>query len=350
MRFSILCAVAVGLPLAAQQSYDLSGEHVAIYNLAGTHTLTAGSGNAVRVEVRTHGGDAGRLTVDRGNIDGRQTLVVRYPGNRIVYRHDRNYNFNTTLTVRGDGTFSDGDWDRGRRERGDRVEVRSSGDGLEAWAELRIAVPNGQRLSLYNGAGTITVTNVDGTLRLDGGATEVTTTGTRGTLSIDLGSGNANVTNAQGDVDVDTGSGSVTVNGVTGGLFNVDTGSGSVEADAVTVDRVNIDTGSGSVRLRGAAAQTILVDTGSGSVTLELTRRPRDVTVDTGSGGVTLIVPSDYGATVNIETGSGGIDIDFPIQMRRWSRDRVTGTIGDGNGRLTVETGSGGVRVRAGTN
>lgn len=342
-----LAALLLAAPAASQQSYDLSGDHVAIYNLAGTHTLTAGSGTAVRVTVRTQGRDAGRLTVDRATIDGRMTLVVRYPSDRIVYQQGGRYgSFNTTLRVRPDGTFQDNDWTRGRRDEGDRVSIRSSGDGLDASADLAIAVPAGQRLSLYTGAGTINVTNVNGQLRLDGHATEVTTTGTRGGLTIDVGSGRVEVTDAQGDVDVDTGSGSVAVNGVQGDLLRVDTGSGSVRADAVTVRRLDIDTGSGSVTVRGSSADDILVDTGSGGVTLELTRRPSNVEVDTGSGGVTMTVPAGYGATVDIETGSGGIDVDFPLQVRRWSRDHVTGTIGDGNGRLHVDTGSGSVRIR----
>jgi len=348
-RLSLLVAFATAVPSAAQQSYDLSADHVAVYNIAGTHTLTAGSGSAVRVEVRTAGRDGGRLTVDRATIDGRATLVVRYPSDRIVYRPaDGHGTFQNEMRIRTDGTFYDDDRSGDRRDAGNRVSVRSSGDGLEAWADLRIVVPAGQRLSLYNGAGTITVTNVDGTLHLDGGATEITTTGTRGALTVDVGSGTVEVTDALGDVDVDTGSGSVTVTRMRGDALRVDTGSGSVQADAVTVRTLNVDTGSGSVTIRGAAAQSILVDTGSGSVTLELTQRPQEVAVDTGSGGVTLVVPAGYGATVDIETGSGGIDVDFPLQVRRWARDHVTGTIGDGNGRLTVETGSGGVRVRQG--
>ena len=50
-RLSFLVALMATLPVAAQQSYDLSGDHVAIYNIAGTHTLIAGSGNAVREQL-----------------------------------------------------------------------------------------------------------------------------------------------------------------------------------------------------------------------------------------------------------------------------------------------------------
>ncbi len=57
-------------------------------------------------------------------------------------------------------------------------------------------------------------------------------------------------------------------------------------------------------------------------------------------------LPAELGAEVDIETGSGGIDMDFPIMVTRQSRDELRGRIGDGQGRIVIDTGSGSVRVR----
>ena len=52
------------------------------------------------------------------------------------------------------------------------------------------------------------------------------------------------------------------------------------------------------------------------------------------------------GAEVNLDTGSGEIDLGgLTIQVRRIEQDHVTGTIGDGRGRLSIGTGSGNVRL-----
>jgi lia operon protein LiaG len=61
-----------------------------------------------------------------------------------------------------------------------------------------------------------------------------------------------------------------------------------------------------------------------------------------------VTVPDSFGASVDIDTGSGGIELDMPITMRRWQRDHVQGTIGDGGGRLLIDTGSGSVRILSG--
>jgi hypothetical protein len=340
-----LAAVAAlaGLPLQAQQSYQISGDHIAIYNLAGEVTLEPGSGSQVVVEVTLHGDDAGQLQVETGEIRGRETLRVIYPGDRVVY--DRRGGGSTELRVRADGTFSDGDWDDYGR-RGDRVRISGSGDGLEAWADLRILVPSGQTLAVYLASGEVSATNVRGDLRLDTHSAPVTTSGTRGDLLVDVGSGRVNVSDAEGNVDIDTGSGSVEVTDVRGDMLRVDTGSGRVTGSRISVTSLDIDTGSGSVEIAAAMARDVRVDTGSGGVDLELTADPGDVLIDTGSGSVTLTVPGDFGAELEIETGSGSIDLDFPVTVNRVERNAVRGTVGDGGGHVVIDTGSGGVRIR----
>jgi DUF4097 and DUF4098 domain-containing protein YvlB len=101
------------------------------------------------------------------------------------------------------------------------------------------------------------------------------------------------------------------------------------------------------VELRAVQARDLSVDTGSGSVEIDLTADIEQMSVDTGSGGITIGVPSTLGAELVIDTGSGGIDVDVPLTVRRSERRYLEGTLGDGKGRMRIETGSGGVRVRS---
>ena len=337
---ALLALLALPALAAAQgERIELTGDRVAIYNLAGEVTIESGSGSAVAVEITRGGDGGGRLGVERGTLDGRQTLRVLYPSDEIVYSGSES-RFNTEIRVRSDGTFGHGN------DRDDRVRIRSSGDGLEAWADMRILVPQGQEIAVYWGVGEATIRNVNGQLLFDGSATHVTASGTRGPLSVDVGSGRVEVTSAEGDVDVDTGSGNVEINGVNGDNLRVDTGSGRVTANGVNVTTLDIDTGSGRIDIDRTTARDITLDTGSGSISVIATENARDIQIDTGSGSVTVGLPSSFGAEVELDTGSGGIDMDLPLTVRRWSRDHVTGTLGDGSGRLVVETGSGSIRIR----
>ena len=321
----------------------LPGDDVAVYNIAGVMRVEGGTGSDVSVEITRGGADASKLTIATGRIGGRETLRVIYPDRRIVYRQggeSSRWRGRTTLRVNDDGTFND-DHDDGRS-----VDIVTSGDGLEAYADVRVVVPKGKRVSVYLGAGEAKIDNVDGDLRVDVSAAPVTSTRTRGKLLLDTGSGEVKVTDAQGEIDLDTGSGGVEVQNVRGTYLKMDTGSGRVRGSDIAVEELEMDTGSGSVRLGQVQSKRIKLDSGSGSVDLDLRADVDDVQIESGSGGVTLGIPESLGAAIKIDTGSGGIDTDIPIQVKKAERSYLSGTIGDGKGEISIETGSGGVRLK----
>ncbi len=336
--------------LAAQQleRYTLEGDDVAIYNLAGALTVEPGTGS-VAVELTRGGPDAARLQIGRGELHGRETLRVIYPSQDVAYAGLESGS-NTTLKVREDGTFGDGDHDHDKDEDRDRPDgrtVRISRDrgDLRAHADLKVRVPAGSRVELHLAVGKVSVANVDGEILIDSHSAPVTATGSRGSLSVDVGSGNVHVTGAEGTLSVDTGSGPVEVSRFEGTRLSVDTGSGDVTASEVKGDGLSIDTGSGDIRLSAASAPEIMLETGSGGVTADLRTAPSTLSVETGSGNIRVTAPSTLGAEVDIETSSGDVESDFPLQVTRHSREHLVGTIGNGQGRIQIETGSGDVRL-----
>lgn len=343
-RILFLAAMAVAVPqLDAQEVERIAGGDVAIYNLAGNVRIVRGSGSEVVVRIDRGGRDASELRVETGEIDGRSTLRIVYPSREIVYP-EMGRGSNTSQGVRSDGTFGDG----GRDRDADRVRIRGSGSGLEAWADLEIEVPAGDRFAMYLAVGEIDARGLDADVRLDTGSGRIAATDIRGSLNVDTGSGSVSVRGVDGDLNVDTGSGRVEVSDVVGARVNLDTGSGGITVLGVEADLLNVDTGSGSIEMQEIAARDVVVDTGSGSVELELLTDVDRLEVDTGSGSVTVRAPEDLGAMVEIDTGSGGIDLDFPLEVRSIRRDHVEGQIGDGRGVIEIDTGSGSIRILRG--
>ncbi|HEU5171787.1 MAG TPA: DUF4097 family beta strand repeat-containing protein, partial [Gemmatimonadales bacterium] len=177
---------------------------------------------------------------------------------------------------------------------GDAVQVEvvpggaDAGD-LEAHADLRIRVPAGRALELHLAVGRVSAANVNGRLRIRTAAAPVTVTGGGGDL--------------------------------------------------------HVSTASGDVRLADIQSTDVTVETGSGGVTLELGSGVHVLEVETGSGDVAITAPAEIGAQLSIETGSGDIESDFPVSVARSGRHHLSGAIGDGKGRVRVETGSGSVRL-----
>lgn len=329
-------------PGSAQEEHRLRGNDVAVYNLAGSAEIVAGSGSEVVVQVMRGGGDAARLDAEVVQVEGHDALVIHYPDDRIVYP-EMGRGSRSQLRVRTDGTFYGDRGSGGAQE----VRISGSGSGLEAWADLRISVPRGGEFALYLAVGETTLDGVDGAILVDTGSGAVVAHSGRGELSVDTGSGEVTVEGFDGEVELDTGSGSVHLREVRGGEVRVDTGSGEVVAHQVAASSVEVDTGSGGVDMRGISAPNVIVDTGSGNVQIELMEDVDRLEIDTGSGGVDIWVPASVGARVELETGSGGIDLDLPFEAREVKRDYVQGVLGDGRGSIVVDTGSGRIRLMA---
>ena len=347
-----LALLAVGWSaLPAQDRRDVAGRDVAIYNIAGRVRVESGTGSEVSVEMTRGGRDGSRLSIATGEIRGRNTFRVIYPtGDDIIYRGDGDdrWGSSTDMRIDRDGTWGHNDGGFGR---GDRTRVRTRGSGTEAWADLVIRVPAGKSVSVYLGLGELTATRVAADLNLDVSAARVVANGTRGRLDIDAGSGGVEVRDASGArLNIDNGSGSISLTDVQSESCLIDTGSGGVTGGGVQCGTLSVDVGSGSVRLDRIRSTDVTVDAGSGGVSLSFTAAPKGLTVDAGSGRVTVALPDGVDASVDIETGSGGITSDFPVRTTRVQRNSLRGTIGDGAGRIRIETGSGSVYLRRNTN
>ena len=337
-------------PVSAQTSrHVLKGDSVAVYNLVGELRVEPGAGSDVVVEVQRGGDDSAKLEILTGPLRGRETLRIIYPDDVIVMP-DWGRGWNTTLRVRDDGTFGDGDFGHGRGWSRDGREVRITGrsrSGLEAYADLRVAVPKGKTISVNLGVGKAFVSNVEGNIRVSVASADVSADRTRGTLRIATGSGNVDLRTASGDVLLETGSGDLTVSAVQGTSLRLETGSGNVTITDGKAGTLHVETGSGDIEATGSSGDDVSFETGSGNVDVSLVATFRSLRIETGSGDVTLRVPPTVGAEVDLDTGSGDIDLGgLTLQVRRIEHDHITGTLGDGKGRLSVETGSGNVRLQ----
>ena len=106
MSLSLGASLALGPRLEGQQSeqYSIHGDEVAIYNLAGTVTVEPGPGPGVTAQVTRGGTDAAKLKVLKSETEGRQSLRIVYPADRIQY--PAMADGSTQLRVKGDGTFN----------------------------------------------------------------------------------------------------------------------------------------------------------------------------------------------------------------------------------------------------
>ena len=348
---TVTAMLLVGLTAQAEfsETFSLSGDRLIVSNLIGEVRVESG-GSEFQVRVDVKGRDADRDDIDIDTREGGTSeLMVILPRSSDYVYPGMGRGSRTTLSRRGGGN---GDWMRvlGEILGKDRITVRGSGRGMEVWADITVRVPSGSEIVVQNGVGKVFADGISGDVFLETRSGSVDARGIDGNLTADTGSGSVRAEDVRGDeVFIDTGSGSVQVRGIDADQFTADTGSGRVVAEDVRCRSFNVDTGSGGVRAGRIEADNAVIDTGSGSVELDLDRMGGGrFLIDTGSGGVTLNLPPDASAEIYADTGSGGIQLDVTsaVKIHHKERDELRATIGSGEAKIEIDTGSGGVRIR----
>jgi len=206
--------------------------------------------------------------------------------------------------------------------------VRDKRYGRNVTIDYEIVVPRSTTVESHTGSGSQTIVDVDSS------------------VTASTGSGRIKLANIGSDVNVSTGSGSITAEGVAG-AFEAHSGSGDVSLTQVAPGDVVVTTGSGSSELQGIVG-ALRVKAGSGRIIVD-GQQDGAWSLDTGSGSVRVSLPTDAAFKLDAESGSGSINIDHPLTVTgRISKQHLRGEVRGGGDLLTIETGSGSIRIEQG--
>jgi putative adhesin len=238
-------------------------------------------------------------------------------------------------------------------------------------ARLDVKVPRYADVETLEGyRGEIEVADVEGATLINAGNGDVKIMRT-GPLKVSRRSGDVIVREVKGDltarsyngdVVVDNVSGLVDVAATNGGLTVRNTG-GDVRANSLTGDvevrcakgRAEVSSASGSITLIGIGGD---VDASTASADVIFTgpiRGGGSYRLKSLSGGVSMTIqPEVAGFTATLTTYSGEIDTDFPLRVESPVQGgpinrRITGTFGNGQAKLALDSFSGTVKIAKGT-
>ncbi len=274
---------------------------VSIANISGDITVTGGSGDEVTVDALKRGrGDRGSLSDVRIQVDN--------AANRVDIRTDYARMSRTNVSV-----------------------------------DYTVGVPTGTSVELHSVSGSIKITGVRGTVRVEtisGGVTAADTPNVELAKSV---------------------SGDVSLSGVsTDGNLTAGTVSGTITARGLKARRLDLSSVSGDVTLTDVAVASVHAKSVSGSFEYSGTiQKGGDYDVNVHSGTIRFTLSNPSGFYLNADTFSGSIRTDFPVTIggssTRDDNDRgrgrmrmgqsVRGTSGDGSATLTLRTFSGSIVI-----
>jgi DUF4097 and DUF4098 domain-containing protein YvlB len=211
-----------------------------------------------------------------------------------------------------------------------KLPRRSHGGGTSA--HLALKIPRRSDLEVETVSAEITIEGIDGELATESVSGSVHVDGGPRAVDVETVSGNVEIAAEAAEISVESVSGRVVVRGAARRL-DVDSVSGWVEVTGENLLRADIQNVSGTIDVNVSLA--------AGG----------DLDVSSHSGTVELRLPASTSARFDVTTFSGRIDNDLGPAARKVSRytpqKELEFTLGEGDGRVKIESFSGNVKLMA---
>jgi len=217
--------------------------------------------------------------------------------------------------------------------------------------DFNITIPKQTDLRCDSSRGSIEVSNLEGNMN---GKTS------RGSISIN---------NLCGSAQLHTSRGSITCDGVSGDNFKLKNSRGNINVSTVSVESLDLESSRGSINVSESSASKMRIFTSRGHVTCnEITANdltggssrgnvkiiyaatsPAQINADlaVSRGNIELTAPSNYAGQIELTARRGSINTDLPIKVKGdLGKKRITGTIGQGSGKLYLKTSRGSISIK----
>jgi DUF4097 and DUF4098 domain-containing protein YvlB len=207
-------------------------------------------------------------------------------------------------------------------------------------------------ITVKSSSGSITAEILKGSTQLTTSYGSITCTDmSGGDIKLKTSSGAIKVTNASfGDCDAHTSYGSIVSDQLKGRSIKLNSGSGSINLTASSADTTKLYTSYGRITCQQITTNNITARSGSGNIDIafsESTPGQIIADLDTSYGSIDFTAPQNFAGQVDLSTSYGSIRTSRPITISgQISKKQLKGTIGEGSGKLHLQTGSGSIILR----
>ncbi len=210
----------------------------------------------------------------------------------------------------------------------------------------------GDNIQLKSSSGSIRAENVVGSVNLNTSYGSITCDDiSGGDIKLKTSSGNIKLSKAScTDYDVHTSYGSINADDLTGNLLKLHSSSGGIYVTEASAETADISTSYGRITCRQITTTDLTAKSSSGNIDIVCSdSAPAEINASaiTSYGSIDFVTPPDFTGQVELATSYGSIRTDLPITITgEISKKKLTGTIGQGNGKLYLKTSSGSIKIR----
>lgn len=220
-----------------------------------------------------------------------------------------------------------------------------------SFGAIKLADINGNAKAKTS-SGSITAENIKGSAKLDTSFGSINCNNiSGGDINLKTNSGKITLTKAVfGDCDLHTSFGSITSGELTGNSLKLKSNSGNINLAEASADTINIHTSFGRITCRQITSTDLTAGSNSGNIDIicsDSTPAEINANVTTSFGSIDFVAPSGFSGQVELATNLGSINTNLPITITgEVSNKKLTGKIGEGKGKLHLETKSGSIKIK----
>jgi DUF4097 and DUF4098 domain-containing protein YvlB len=210
----------------------------------------------------------------------------------------------------------------------------------------------GDNITVKSSSGSITAEIIKGPAQLTTSYGSITCTDmSDGDLKLKTSSGKIRLSNASfSDCNAHTSYGSIVSDELKGKSIKLHSGSGSINVTESSADTTNLSTSYGRITCRQITTKEITAKSGSGNIDIACSdSTPDEIIAElvTSYGSIDLTAPQNFTGQVDLSTSYGSIRTSRPITISgEISKKELKGTIGEGNGKLYMQTNSGSINLQ----
>jgi len=209
----------------------------------------------------------------------------------------------------------------------------------------------GSSITVKSSSGSITTEIIKGPAQLTTSYGSITCTDmSDGDLKLKTSSGKIRLSNASfSNCDAHTSYGSIVSNDLNGKSIKLHSGSGSINLTDSSADTTNLSTSYGRITCRQITTNEITAKSGSGNLDIECSEStPDEIVADlvTSYGSIDFTAPQNFAGQVDMSTSYGSVKTSRTITISgQISKKNLSGTIGEGTGKLHLQTSSGSINL-----
>jgi hypothetical protein len=219
---------------------------------------------------------------------------------------------------------------------------------LSLSVHFRITVPRRFDATLNTSGGSVSVSDLTGTVdaRTSGG--DLTFTKIQGAIEGHTSGGNVKASGCTDKLNVQTSGGNIVLKDFTGPSASADTSGGNVEAIACA-GKLQIKTSGGNIDIGNFSGAAVYADTSGGSVSFDLAKPVEgDCWLRTSGGNITAKIPSTSALDLNASTAGGEVSCELPVTVQGKVRiGKLEGKINGGGPHFLLRTSGGDIEIRA---